>query len=202
MHRILAENHAVRATRTRAQTPALLKGLIKCGHCGGAMGVTFTRKSGKTYRYYQCVVAQKSGEDECPVRSVPAGTVEEAVFEQLCAVFRSPEIVARTYREARRLEDSEIERLRKDVDGGTDETSDQLRAIESAPLTEREVIESLQRIDPVWDELFPGEQARVVKLLVERVTVREDRLEVRLRANGLHSLLAELGGEESGVSGR
>jgi site-specific DNA recombinase len=44
----------------------------------------------------------------------------------------------------------------------------------------------------VWSELFPAEQARIVHLLVERVDVREDALEVRIRAEGLASLVGEL----------
>ena len=28
------------------------------------------------------------------------------------------------------------------------------------------------QLDPLWDELFPAEQARIVQLLVERVDVR------------------------------
>jgi hypothetical protein len=44
----------------------------------------------------------------------------------------------------------------------------------------------------LWAELFPAEQARIMKLLVERVDVSVDGLEVRLRAEGLTSLLAEL----------
>ncbi len=44
----------------------------------------------------------------------------------------------------------------------------------------------------VWSELFPAEQSRIVQLLVERVDVREEALEVRIRAEGLASLIAEL----------
>ena len=44
----------------------------------------------------------------------------------------------------------------------------------------------------LWAELFPAEQARIMKLLVERVDVQADGLEVRLRAEGLASLVAEL----------
>ena len=36
---------------------------------------------------------------------------------------------------------------------------------------------------------FPAEQARIVQLLVERVDVQEDALEVRIRAEGLASLV-------------
>ena len=44
----------------------------------------------------------------------------------------------------------------------------------------------------MWDQLFPVEQARIVQLLVERVDVQEDALEVRIRAEGLASLVGEL----------
>ena len=44
----------------------------------------------------------------------------------------------------------------------------------------------------VWDELFPAEQARIVRLLVAHVDVAEDRIAVRLRAAGLHTLAEQL----------
>ena len=37
-----------------------------------------------------------------------------------------------------------------------------------------------------------AEQARIVQLLVQRVDVQEDALEVRIRAEGLASLVGEL----------
>ena len=44
----------------------------------------------------------------------------------------------------------------------------------------------------VWSEPFPAEQARIVQLLVVRVDVRQDALEVRIGAEGLASLVGEL----------
>ena len=61
-----------------------------------------------------------------------------------------------------------------------------------------------QRHRPLWPSgcgsgsmLYPtkpplAEQARIVQLLAEWVDVREDALEVRLRAEGLASLVGEL----------
>jgi site-specific DNA recombinase len=40
--------------------------------------------------------------------------------------------------------------------------------------------------------LFPAQQARIVQLLVERVDVQEEALEVRMRAEGLASLVGGL----------
>jgi len=55
------------------------------------------------------------------------------------------------------------------------------------------VIEALEKLDPVWDELFPGEQTRIVQLLVERVDVAADGITLRLRSDGLRSLVTEVG---------
>ena len=242
VQRILSENCKVRGNRTRAKTPALLKGIIRCGHCGSAMGPTFTRKNGKTYRYYLCVHASKTSYAECPVKTVAAGVIEEAVVEQLRAVFRTPELIARTFREAKSRETEELARLRgqreeltervaalrdaadrlveangnrsgailqqteseiEDATRQLEHAADELAALESAALTERDVVEALERLEPVWDELFPGEQTRVVQLLVAQVVVRADGIDVRLRSNGLRSLVAEIGVRDAeGVAAR
>ena len=49
-----------------------------------------------------------------------------------------------------------------------------------------------ERLDPLWDELFPAEQARIVQLLVERVDVSPDGADIRLRTEGLTNLVADL----------
>jgi hypothetical protein len=59
-------------------------------------------------------------------------------------------------------------------------------------ITEREVTRLLADFAVVWNELFPAEQARIIQLLVERVDVGEEALEVRIRAEGLASLVGEL----------
>jgi len=238
-HKILAENYHQRSARTRAKTPALLKGIIRCGHCGNSMGITFTRRNGKLYRYYLCVHASKNGYGSCPVKSVAAGEIEEAVMGQLRAVFRSPELIAKTYRAVRSKEAAELERLHREKGeiedrlrvlkemaaelkrGGRNRGSNgsaataeltrlrdeiaeaenrlaaaarDLRAHEADEVTERDVIDALQRLDPIWDELFPAEQARIVQLLVDNVVVNPDGLEVCVRSNGLRSLIMELSG--------
>ncbi len=185
VHKILGEQHQAKGA-TRHETPALLRGLIKCGHCNCSMGPTFTRKKGRTYRFYLCVSAAKKGYATCPVKSVSAGTIETAVVNQLRFVLRSPEIVARTIRESRLREAEEVERMRAEGENAN------ARGLEVNAVTEADVIESLQKFDGVWDALFPGEQARIVQLLIERVDVRPDGIELRLRGDGLKSLVAEL----------
>jgi hypothetical protein len=36
-------------------------------------------------------------------------------------------------------------------------------------MTEDEARLALERLDPLWEELFPAEQARIIHLLVDRV---------------------------------
>ena len=51
---------------------------------------------------------------------------------------------------------------------------------------------ALERLDPLWDELFPVEQARIVRLLVERVVVGPAGADIRLRVEGLAGLVRDL----------
>lgn len=69
-----------------------------------------------------------------------------------------------------------------------------LAARTDAPdLTENGTREALERLNPLWDELFPAEQARIVQLLVERVEVSSGGADIRLRVSGLASIVGELG---------
>ncbi|WP_324754034.1 recombinase family protein [Roseovarius sp. Pro17] len=164
VHAILTESPRKRAAHTRADTPALLKGLLY-GPDGAAFSPTHTRKGGKLYRYYVSQTVLKHGAGSCPVGRVPAGEIEKAVIDQLRAVFRQPEIVAGTWKAAR-AQDGEI--------------------------TEAETRDALTRLDPLWDELFPAEQARIVALLVERIDIGTDGLNVRLRMDGLTGLARDM----------
>jgi site-specific DNA recombinase len=96
---------------------------------------------------------------------LPAGEIEAAVIDQIRAVIRQPEIVAGTWRATRQ----------HDVN-----------------IAEADVRAALQQLDPLWDDLFPAEQARIVALLVERVEIGTDGLNVRVRIDGLHGLECEM----------
>jgi hypothetical protein len=82
------------------------------------------------------------------------------------ALLRQPEIVVGTWLAARR---------------------------EAPDLTEREVRDALHRLEPLWEELFPAEQARIVRALVERVVVEPAGADIRLRVEGLAGLVRDLG---------
>jgi DNA invertase Pin-like site-specific DNA recombinase len=56
------------------------------------------------------------------------------------------------------------------------------------------VREALADFDRVWNELFPVEQARLVRLLVERVDINDHGVRVRLKTEGMRSVVHELQG--------
>jgi len=165
VHALLGESPRARANKNRLQSPALLKGLI-FGVDGRALSPTHTRRRGRLYRYY---VAQRvlKGDEADPeaVRRVSAAEIEAAVVDQVRALLREPEIIVGTWVAAR---------------------------AELPDLTEEEVREALGNLDPLWEELFPAEQARIVRLLVERVEVGPAGADIRLRVEGLASLVRDL----------
>ena len=170
VHAITKENPRARANHTRAQTPALLKGLI-FGADGRAMTPAHTKKKDRLYRYYVAARLLKGENPTGVVRRVPAAEVEAAVVDQIRGLLRAPEVIVGTWRAAR------------DHDDG---------------LTEADVREALQSLDPLWDELFPAEQARVLQLLIERVEVRPGGLDLRFRIDGLQALVADIVAAQDG----
>jgi site-specific DNA recombinase len=68
---------------------------------------------------------------------------------------------------------------------------------EETQLDEGEVIEALGALEPVWDELYPAEQARILRLLIERIDVAPDGISVTLHAAGIRSLVAELADQKT-----
>ena len=166
VHAILQVSPRVRVNRTRCETPALLRGLI-FGSDGRAMSPTHARgRRGQIYRYYVSQSVLKGGAADGPaIRRLPAGEIEAAVMAQVRALLRQPEIVVGTWRAAQRQDSS---------------------------VTEAEVRTALEQLDPLWDEMFPAEQARIVRLLIDRVEVGTDGADVRLRLDGLASLVRDL----------
>jgi site-specific DNA recombinase len=162
---ILGESPRKRGAHSKAQTPALLKGIL-FGPDGAAMTPTHTRRRGRLYRYYVSNRSLKHGADSRTPR-IPAGEIEQAVINQVRVLLCAPEIIVQTWRAARK----------------------------SIPqLTEADVCGALEGFEPLWEELFPAEQARIVSLLVERVDIDSEGAEVQLRTAGLASLFLDLHG--------
>ena len=143
----------------------MLKGLLY-GPDGAAFSPTHTRKGDRLYRYYVSQTVLKHGAGKCPVARVPAAEIEAAVIGQIRGMLRTPEVVVATWRAAQP---------------------------ECEGLAEEDVREALAALDPLWAELFPAEQARVLQLLIERVDIGTEGLKLRLRDKGLAQMVTEVG---------
>ena len=53
----------------------------------------------------------------------------------------------------------------------------------------QETIPTLQSIEPVWDELFSAEQARIIQLPVEGVAVSPTGLRIDMKTAGMKELI-------------
>ncbi|GGY55725.1 recombinase family protein [Parvularcula lutaonensis] len=165
-HAILQESPRKRANNTRAQTPALLKGLI-FSETGAAMTPTTTKKGPKLYRYYvsmDVIRNRDTGDETAPTR-LAAGMVEDAVVTEIRRILQTPEVVTQV-----------------------------LAALKTktAEISEADALGALHEFDTLWSQLFPAEQARIVQLLVRRITVTAAGLEVDIRREGIAGVIREM----------
>ena len=165
MQAILEVNPRVRANNTRAKIPFLLKGVVE-GHDGRALTPAWTRKgNGRLYRYYMHTRENKEFAGASGLPRLPATELEATVVEQMRRVWRNPEMISRVSEHA----------IRMDPD-----------------TNEAHVWIAMAQIDKIWEQLFPAEQHRIVRLLIEKVIVTPHNLEVRFRPNGLDMLAREV----------
>ena len=165
VHAILSTNGRVRATTTRAKTQYLLKGIV-FGSDGRAMSPFQTAKqNGRHYRYYvpQRDIKEHAGASGLP--RMPAAELESAVLEQLRGHLRSPDVVKEVLPQAQKYDPT---------------------------LDEAIVTVAMKRLDDVWDQLFPAEQMRIVRLLVRQVNVSPNNMSMDLHPTGIQRLVLEL----------
>ena len=165
-HAILQESPRKRANNSRSRTPALLKGLIFSEN-GAAMTPTSTKKGAKLYRYYvsmDVIRNRETGEETAPMR-LAAGMVEDAVVTEVRRILQTPEVVTQV-----------IAALKK----------------EKGTVSEADAIAALHEFSALWAGLFPAEQARIIQLLVRRVTFTVAGLEVDIRREGIAGVVREM----------
>ena len=165
-HSILQESPRKRANNSRSRTPALLKGLI-FSDTGAAMTPTSTKKGAKLYRYYvsmDVIRNRETGEETAPTR-LAAGMVEDAVVTEVRRILQTPEVV------------TQVITALNQQDGA---------------VSEADAIAALHEFSTLWAQLFPTEQARIIQLLIRRVTVTADGLEVDIRREGIAGVIREM----------
>lgn len=160
---VMINNRAERGIRLpHTETSALLRGLL-VDTDGYAMCSAAARRKNKTYRYYVSTQAVKKSYDHCPLKTVSAHLLEEVVVDQVRRLLSRPEWAARIAANSNRQD-----------------------------MAERDIMRALSNFDGLWKELFPKEQSRILNLLIERITVHVDKIQIKFRPLGMISLLQEI----------
>jgi hypothetical protein len=162
---ILKVSPRTRGNNTRATIPFLLKGIVQ-GADGRALTVAWSRKgTGKLYRYYIHTRENKEHAGASGLPRLPAIELEANVVAQMRRILRAPDLKTRVA--------ALITARDPEVDEG-------------------KVCIAMLQIDKIWDQLFPAEQERIVRLLIKKVVVTPHNIEVQFLPNGLERLAAEL----------
>jgi site-specific DNA recombinase len=98
----------------------LLKGIVVCGQCGGALTPHPAGKkdaSGRPYLYYTCTNVAKEGKSStCDVRSIPARRLEELVISLLAEIGKYPEVIEKTVGVLRGSAQKEIGPIKTEIE--------------------------------------------------------------------------------------
>jgi len=124
-----------------------------------------TKRNGRRYRYYIPQRDAKEYDGASKLPRLPAAELEAALMQQLRGMMRQPVMISETVPQAVAFYDQ----------------------LDEAPFTV-----AMTQLDGIWDQLFPAEQARIVQLLLERVVVSPDHIELQLRANGIGQVVKEI----------
>ena len=163
----LAEDSHARMgkTQTRHKTDALLRGLLY-GPDGGKYHITYSKKpSGKKYRYYIAKADNRYGYRSSATGMIPADQIEEVVVNLVIGALQSPQSVQGIWNQVRQ---------------------------QYPGIAEPTVVLAMRRLGDVWKQLFPDEQARIVNLLIERVQLLSDGIDIVWRNCGWDELAGEL----------
>jgi site-specific DNA recombinase len=206
----LASNRQHGGADVRNKSGALLRGLLRCGRCGSTMIHTFTTRGTVRNRYYTCSRTHNEGKDACAGCRIPAGKFEGFVAQQIRAMGVDEALLNQTATAAakaavRRRRELELERrrllprLRADGDDAAQARVD-LAAIETeqaaigdGTVDADRLALAISSFEPVWNELFPREQERILRLLIAGITYHPDTgdADIELRPCGIETLAAE-----------
>lgn len=149
----------------KSDQPYLLKGIIFDQHGHAMTPSNGGKNKRRRYRYYVSTKAIKEGYSSTDIRSVSAEQVEPLVIAQLRQFFATPEIIQRTYLKAQ---------------------------LQEPTITLDEVRDNLKRFNDIWDQLFPMEQNRIVQLIVKRINVGLEGIDIAYRPNGIMEVYEQI----------
>ncbi len=161
---------------------ALLRGLLRCKHCGTAMTHTFCGKNKRNfYRYYRCTHAMKNGHDVCPTGTLPAGEIERVVIDEVRGLTTDEALLAQVLSDAHAASDAELVATKRDRDDLRQERKrhhEELQRLATNGKTTTDVTACIadlhERLSDA-DRRLPDLEARIAELECQTVTQAEAR---------------------------
>ena len=218
---LLQENRPLKPGAKRNPIDSPFKGLMVCGYCGGAFGITYTKKKNRRYMYYICIKDSHRAEHKCPLKRFAAGDIDKIILRQLNYLFKNPAILMKLFELLKKREEeqskellerqSELENALQEIrsqlqSGGDvitlreefnklnqelDEVKSELNSLKEIYST-RDLAETCSSIEAVWEELFPVERYKLAHLLIDRITLYKDRIVMDIKHHGLKSMIRDL----------
>lgn len=147
----------------RKTVPALLGGIIRCGHCGASLSYMWTSKNkngARKYGYYVCLTDSKRGVSLCPVKRVSAQMIEPIVEAEVMSFLKTPTML--------QLIADELE----------------------TPYAN--VWEVLNAPEAFWTHITPAQKRELFQLVLASVMVYDHSLDIRFRTGGNQKLIKEV----------
>lgn len=98
---------------------------------------------------------------------LPAAEIERAVLTQVHQVLQAPEMIIAVWQA-------------------------NMASQERAAMDEPSIVVAMRQISAVWEHLFPAEQNRIMRLLIERVQLRDDGMDILWRDDSWPQFRREL----------
>lgn len=146
----------------RGRTPAVRPAVDRRRRETGAQ---LHQQKGKRYCYYTPVLHRRMGAWASKHGSLPAEPIEALVTEQLVLALQAPLI--------------------------TQMVVDRMRVIRP-DIDEPQVVLPMRNLAAMWPTLYPAEQRRLAQLLIDRVMLGDDGLEIVWRDLGWQELVGDL----------
>jgi DNA invertase Pin-like site-specific DNA recombinase len=164
VHALLARDAPERKRVVQNLDAGLLRGLLFTAD-GERLVPGYTSKDGKRYRYYVSEGRRRYGAWSSRHGALPAGPLEELVTQQIVLALQAPHFVQAVV--------DRVRQVRPDMD-------------------EPEIVLPMRNLATMWSTLYPAEQRRLAQLLIERVVLAENGLEILWRDIGWRELAADL----------
>ncbi|OHB45941.1 MAG: resolvase [Planctomycetes bacterium GWC2_45_44] len=158
----------------RNKYDALLKGLVRCKHCGCAMTHHYVLNDNKRYRYYVCINAQKRGWSNCVSPSLPAVELEEFVIGQIRTLRKDDMFLSEVLEKAQAKLYSDVEQHQAALKTSENEMRKMLRSLGEISAQAAYDSRSADKLAELQEQIKQKEQAMTV--LNEKIIVARRRM--------------------------